>query len=91
MSLTMKTFKIADIRSVIKSDLNPRKALGYDEIPGDVLLKEIPDLRMKYISLILNAFVRLIYIPFQWEVAQIIPIPKLGKSVKSTKKIDAHK
>jgi hypothetical protein len=61
--------------------LNPRKAPGYDLITGR-MLKEMPKKGIVHLTTICNAIIRTGYFPVQWEVAQIIMIPKPGKPLE---------
>lgn len=78
MELPMKNFKIREIKSIIKSEINAKKAPGFDLITGKIL-KELPDVCLKLITMLFNAIIRLSYFPSQWKVAQIIMIQKPGK------------
>lgn len=78
MELPIKNFKISEIKSLIKNDLNSKKAPGFDLITGKVI-KELPDISVKLITMIFNSILRLLYFPNQWKVAQIIMIQKPGK------------
>jgi hypothetical protein len=66
---------------IIKNNLNPKKAPGYDLITGKVL-KELSEKGMKMLTILFNAILRTGIFPDQWKVAQIILIPKLGKTWK---------
>ena len=67
-----------EIRWLIKTKINSKKAPGYDLITGKVL-KELPDIAITFITHLFNAIIRSGYYPSQWKVAQIILIPKPGK------------
>ena len=60
-----------------RMSLNSKKAKGYDLITAN-LLKELPTQAIRYIIYIFNAVFRCHHFPSQWNVAQIILIPKPG-------------
>lgn len=78
MSLPFKAIKWTELENTIRSDLNLKKAPGYDLITGKIL-KELPEKVLRLITFIFNAMLRIGYFPDQWKVAQIIVIPKPGK------------
>lgn len=78
MSLPITKFKVKEVRREVATNLNPKKAPGYDLITAEIL-KQLPDVAIKLITIIFNAVLRLGHYPPQWKVAQIIPIPKQGK------------
>jgi len=55
-----------------------KKASGYDLITGRIL-KELPEVGLRAITLIFNSAMRTGYFPAQWKVSQIINILKPGK------------
>lgn len=61
------------------NNLNLKKSAGYDLISGKVL-RELPKHAGKLITAIYNAIIRTGHFPSQWKVAQIILVPKPGKS-----------
>lgn len=63
---------------VIKYDLSPKKAPGYDLITGK-LIKRLTEKAVRKLLHIINACFRLKYVPLQWKVAEIIMIHKPGK------------
>jgi hypothetical protein len=73
----VKKFKSSEARSMINR-LRSAKAPGYDLITGRIL-KELPDIGIKAITLIFNSILRTGYFPGQWKVSQIIPLLKPGK------------
>ncbi|PNF15162.1 hypothetical protein B7P43_G14817, partial [Cryptotermes secundus] len=73
----LKPFKNNEIKNIISSNLNPKKAPGYNLITGKVL-KELPEKGIRYITQIFNAILSTGYFPDQWKVAQVILIPKPG-------------
>jgi hypothetical protein len=68
----------AEVQNVINS-LDPKKSSGYEIITGKIL-KELPVIGIKYLSLLFNAIFLKGYHPARWKVAQIILILKPGKS-----------
>lgn len=79
LEMPIKSFKKKEIRSMINKNLNPKKSPGYDLITGRII-KELSNRGIKYITQLFNAIMRLEYFPMQWKVAEIILIPKPGKS-----------
>jgi hypothetical protein len=71
----IKCCKKAEDQEVI-SNLNPKKSLGYDLITGNVL-KELPIIRIIYLTHLFSAVLHKGYFLAQWKVAQIILILKL--------------
>lgn len=78
MNRTITKFSILEVKTVIKRELNPKKAPGYDLITGKVL-QELPDKGIRFLTYLFNAILRTGYFPIQWKVSQVILIPKLGK------------
>ena len=72
-----KKFKITEVRDAIKH-MRTKKAPGYDLITGRIL-KELPEVGLRAITLIFNSVVRTGYFPAQWKVSQIVTILKPGK------------
>jgi len=68
-----------EIIQVIKYEVNPKKAPGYELTSGKVI-KQLPPKALQLIRIIFNAIVRLEQFPSQWKISQIILIPKPGKS-----------
>jgi hypothetical protein len=66
--------------------MRTKKAPGYDLITGRIL-KELPEVGLRAITLIFNSVMRTGYFPAQWKVSQIITILKPGKSVTSYRPI----
>ncbi|KMQ86419.1 reverse transcriptase [Lasius niger] len=75
----IKKFNIKEIEKIILTDLNIRKNPGYDLITAKIL-KELPSIGHRYLTHLYNAILRTSFFPSQWKVAQIIMIPKLGKT-----------
>lgn len=69
---------IASLHDLIKHDIAPAKAPGYDLITGRVL-KELPQVAVAFLTDLFNAILRLHSFPGQWKVAVILPILKPGK------------
>lgn len=78
MELPIKQLKIKQIKNVLAHNVHPRKAPGYDLITGEIL-KNLPMVSIRLITMIFNAILRLGYFPMQWKVAQVILIQKPGK------------
>lgn len=79
LELPIKKFKTSEVKSIINSNLNPKKSPGYDLITGKIL-KELPPKIIIFITQLFNAILRTSIYPMQWKVAQIVMIPKPGKS-----------
>ena len=60
--------------------MRTRKALGYELITGRIL-KELPEVGLRAITLIFNSVMRTGYFPAEWKVSQIITNLKPGKPV----------
>lgn len=67
----------------IKS-LKLKKAPGFDLITAQVL-KNLPKKALSFLQLLLNAAIKLRYVPSTWKVAEIIMIPKPGKQPNDVK------
>lgn len=78
LELPIKNFTKAEVKSVIRNDIHPKKAPGYDLITGRVL-QEMPEKGFVYLTQLFNSVLRTNFYPPQWKVAQIIPILKPGK------------
>ena len=68
-----------EVKNEISKNINPRKAPGFDLITGQVL-KELPRKALIKLVNLINAAFRLKYVPQLWKVAEVIMIPKPGKS-----------
>jgi hypothetical protein len=66
------------VKNVINNNINPKKALGFDLITGEVLQQLLRKAIVKITNLI-NAAFRLKYVPRLWKVAEVIMIPKQEK------------
>lgn len=73
-----------ELISVITNDIKSHKAPGYDLITGKIL-KELPENGVRKLLYIINASLRLRYVPNQWKVAEVIMIPKPGKQPNDRK------
>lgn len=78
MAPPIKAIKLSEVKNMIRRNLNPKKAPGYDLITG-AIIKQLPDKALVAITHIFNAVLRTGHFPSQWKVAQIILIPKPGK------------
>jgi hypothetical protein len=70
----IKCLKRTEVQEIINS-LNPKKSPGYDFITGKIL-KELPIIRIQYLTQLFNAVLLKGYFLAQWKVAQINLIPK---------------
>lgn len=68
-----------EIANEIKTNINPKKAPGFDLITGEVL-KQLPKKAIIKLSHLINAAFRLRYVPEMWKVAEVIMIHKPGKA-----------
>jgi hypothetical protein len=75
-STPVRPFKITEVRNIIHKQL-PAKSPEYDLITGKVL-QELPETGMRAITQLYNGILRTVHYPNQWQVSQIIPIPKPG-------------
>lgn len=78
MDLPISNIRMTEVNKIIKN-LSDKKAPGFELITGKVL-KELPEIGLRTITLLFNAILRLQYFPTQWKVAQIIMIRKPGKN-----------
>jgi hypothetical protein len=77
LNTSVKKFKISEVRSMI-NQLRLTKAARYDLIARR-MLKELPDIGIKAITVIFSSILITGYLPGQWMVSQIIPLLKPGK------------
>jgi hypothetical protein len=61
-----------------KTNINPKMALGYDLITGE-LLKKNPKKAIIKLTHLMNAAFRLKHVPDAWKMAEVIMITKQGK------------
>ena len=84
MALPIMKITKYEVRSVIKNRTSPKKAPGYDLITG-LVLKEIPDRTLRFITMIFNAILSTDFYPAQWKVANVIVLLKPNKPPVDTK------
>jgi len=75
---------LQELEREIKTNLNVKKAPGYDLITGQIL-KALPKKGLQKLLHLINAAIRLKYVPRQWKVAEVIMIPKPGKPLTDKK------
>jgi hypothetical protein len=68
-----------EILSAIKVNIHPKKVPGFDLITGEIL-KQLPKKATVKLIYLYNAVFRLKYVPSYWKAAEVIMIPKPGKS-----------
>lgn len=73
-----------EVAKVIKTNLNPKKAPGFDLITGEIL-KQLPKKGIVKLTYLFNAAARLKYVPYIWKVAEVIMILKPGKPPNGVK------
>lgn len=73
-----------EVAQEIVKNLNPKKAPGFDLVTGDVL-KQLPCKGVVKMTNLINATFRLKYVPKLQKIAQVIMIPKPGKSPNEIK------
>ena len=76
-------FNTSEIKNHVSNNVKLKKSAGYDSITPKIL-KELPNCAFLYIRNMYNAMVRFRYFPKSWKVAEIIPIPKVGKDPSLT-------
>lgn len=69
---------LKELNLTIKTDLSGKKAPGYDLITGTII-KELSVIALRKLLQLINAAIRLKYVPSQWKVGEVIMIPKPGK------------
>jgi hypothetical protein len=77
LNIQVKKFKISEVMSMINL-LRLTKAPGYDLTAGRIL-KDLPEIRIKAITVIFNSILRTGYFSGEWNVSQTIPLLKPGK------------
>ena len=82
--MEIRPVTLKELRQEIKSNVNAKKAPGYDLITGQIL-KELPDKALVKLLHLINAVFRLEYVPRQWKAAEVIMIPKAGKDFNDKK------
>ncbi|KAL1448307.1 hypothetical protein WDU94_003690 [Cyamophila willieti] len=81
---TIPCTTVREVQRTIKSEINPKKAPGYDLITG-LVLKELPRIAVVKITQIINASFKLTYTPQSFKIAEVIMLPKVGKPVHELK------
>lgn len=81
---TITPISLRELNDVIKKDLSQKKAPGYDQITAKIM-KNLTDKSLKKFLLIINAAIRIRYVPRQWKVAEIIMVQKPGKPPNEVK------
>lgn len=69
---------VKEVQKTILNEINPKKAPGYDLITGQIL-KNLPRKALVKITKIINAAIKLRYVPQLWKLAEVIMIQKPGK------------
>jgi hypothetical protein len=77
MTLPLKKIRVHEVQNIIKHNIHPSKAPGYDLITGKVL-QELSHKGLRAITQIYNAILE--YFPCHWKVGQIIMIVKPEKN-----------
>lgn len=67
-----------EVAHEIRTNLNPKKAPGFDLITGEIL-KQLPKKGVVMLTYLFNAVFRLKHVPDTWKVAEVIMLPKPGK------------
>lgn len=75
--VAIQLYSTHDVKDVIGS-LTPKKAPGFDLITAEILV-QLPNNTIKGLTNIINACLRLNYVPTLWKVAEVIMIAKPGK------------
>ena len=75
--LKIKPIKLKELKYEVKH-LLAKKSPGYDLITTEII-KKLPEKGLKKMLHIINATIRLRYVPEQWKVAEVIMIPKPNK------------
>jgi hypothetical protein len=69
-----------EVAEEIRINLNPKEAPGMDLITGEIL-KNFKRKALVKLTTLINACIRLNYIPDSWKTAEVIMILKLGKNL----------
>lgn len=64
-------------------NLNNRKTPGYELITA-LIIKELPPIGLRYITILTNAILRIVYFPQLWKCAEVILLLKPGKNRNSS-------
>lgn len=67
-----------EVINEIRRNINLRKSPGYDLISGEIL-KNLPKKALIKLTTLINAALRLKYVPDSWKIAEVIMIAKPGK------------
>ncbi|KAL7293246.1 hypothetical protein TKK_0013026 [Trichogramma kaykai] len=73
--------EVREVRKIIKN-FSAKKAPGHDRISGKII-KELPPIAIRYLTIVFNACLRLCHFPSQWKEAQIIVLHKPGKAMEN--------
>jgi hypothetical protein len=68
-----------EVKEEIYTNLQTRKTPGFDLITG-VILKKLQRKALVKLTTLINAAIRLKYVPISWKVSEIILVPKPGKN-----------
>ena len=68
----------AKVAKEIRKNTSAKKAPGFDLITGEIL-KQLPKKGIIKLTTIINAAIRLKYVPQLWKFAEVIMVPKPGK------------
>jgi hypothetical protein len=71
---------LRDVAEEIRTNLNPKKAPGFDLITGKIL-KNFKRKALVKLTMVINACIWLNYIPDARKTAEVIMIPKPGKNL----------
>jgi hypothetical protein len=69
---------LQELKNEIKGNINAKKAPGYDLITGQIV-KALPEKGLRKLLYLINASLRMKYVPLQWKVAEVIMILKPDK------------
>jgi hypothetical protein len=69
-----------EVAEEIRTNVSPKKAPGFDLIRGEIL-KNFKRKALVKLTTLINACIRLNYIPDAWKTAEVITIPKPGKNL----------
>jgi hypothetical protein len=76
-----------EVANKIRRNINPRKALGFELITGEIL-KQLPRKGVVKLTHLLNASFRLNYMPQVWKISEVIMILKPGTPLNE---VSSHK
>jgi hypothetical protein len=72
-----------EVANEIKRNINPRKAPGFDPITGEIL-EQLPRNGLVKLTHLINTSFILKYTPQVWKIAEVLMIPKTGKTTKGS-------